>query len=202
MSVSLLSAEKERRPPFPVWRFSVADYHRLIEAGVLGENDRVELLEGWIVPKMTHNPLHDGVIQIVSQRLSGHLPAKWTIRIQSAITTTDSEPEPDIAIVRGDERTYLTRHPSAADIGLLIEVAESSLDQDRSVKSEIYARAGVANYWIVNLLDSQVEVLTHPALSGSAADYMSRRIFRGDELVPFVIDTVEAARIPVGELLP
>lgn len=169
---------------------------------MLGENDRVELLEGWIVPKMTHNPLHDGVIQIVSQRLSQQLPPQWTIRIQSAITTPDSEPEPDIVLVRGNARAYLAHHPGAADIGLLVEVAESSLDQDRNVKSRIYARAGVAIYWIVNLVESQIEVFTNPVTADSSPEYSSREIFRGDDFVPVIIDAAEVVRIAANDLLP
>src|SRR5438067_2547299 len=95
-----LSPEQPQRSPRQ--QMTVTEFHRLIHDGVLGENDRVELLEGWMVPKMTHNPLHDGVIQIVSKRLERHLPSQWSMRIQSAITTADSEPEPDVAVVRGD----------------------------------------------------------------------------------------------------
>ena len=169
---------------------------------MLGENDRVELLEGWIVPKMTHNPLHDGVIQIVNNQITRILPAKWTIRIQSAITTADSEPEPDIAIVRGDERAYLARHPRPQDIALLIEVAESSLNDDRDIKARLYARAGVAVYWIVNLIDFQIEVLSDPTGPGNAPAYHNRHVFRGDELVPVVIDGRDIAEIPAKDLLP
>jgi hypothetical protein len=70
-------------PPYPVWRFSVDEFHRLIASNVFGEQDRMELLEGWLVPKMTHNPLHDGTIQIVSEWLQRCLPSGWVVRIQS-----------------------------------------------------------------------------------------------------------------------
>src|SRR5947207_2591394 len=98
-------------PPVPVHRFTVEEYHRLIEHGVLTEDDRVELLEGWIVPKMTHNPPHDATIQIVDEQLRPLLRRGWMLRIQSAITLIDSEPEPDLAIVRGNSRTFLQGHP-------------------------------------------------------------------------------------------
>src|SRR5262249_47133779 len=93
--------------PYPVWRFSVRGYHGMIQAGILTEDDQVELLEGWIVPKMPHKPPHDGTIQLANKRIGRRLPPGWDIRVQSAVTTSDSEPEPDLAVVRGDESTYL-----------------------------------------------------------------------------------------------
>jgi Uma2 family endonuclease len=202
MSSTILPVCIYQQPPSSGQRLSVAEYHRLIVEGALGENDRVELLDGWIIAKMTHNPLHEGIIQIVSKRLARHLPPRWEIRIQSAITTADSEPEPDIVVARGDERTYLARHPGPADIGLLIEVAESSLDQDRILKSVIYARAGVPVYWIINLIDFQIEKYSDP--SGPTADpvYRSRRIYRGDDIVPILIDGVDVAHIAAPDVLP
>src|SRR5262245_726794 len=105
-------------PPFPVWRFSLDEYHRLIELGAFTEDDPVELLEGWLVPKTPRNPRHDASIQCADKIIGPQLPTGFTIRIQSAITTVDSEPEPDIAVVRGHERTYTLHHPNVADIGL------------------------------------------------------------------------------------
>jgi hypothetical protein len=80
--------------PFPVWRFTVEEYHRLAESGVLEEDHAVELLEGWIVPKMIHNPPHDAAVELAQAAVSARLPQGWRPRIQSAITTSDSEPEP------------------------------------------------------------------------------------------------------------
>ncbi|HEY2252910.1 MAG TPA: Uma2 family endonuclease [Planctomycetaceae bacterium] len=203
MSSSILPPLSPEQPqPQPRQRLTVTEFHRLIDEGVLGENDRVELLEGLMVPKMTHNPLHDGVIQIVSKRLERHLPPQWSTRIQSAITTADSEPEPDIAIVRGDERTYLTLHPRPQDVAVLIEVAESSLNQDRQDKGRLYARARIAVYWIVNLIDFQIEVLSDPTGSDDAPEYRTRQVFRGDDVVPVVIDGREIVGIPAKDLLP
>jgi hypothetical protein len=188
-------------PPIPVKRFTVGDYHRMIRANVLVEDDRVELLEGWICPKMVHNPLHDGTIQILQERIRLVLPKGWSIRIQSAVTTADSEPEPDLAIVRGHHRTYMTRHPGPKDIGLLIEVAESSLEQDRDLKARLYARARVPQYWIANVVDRQIELLFNP-IGGTAPRYRGQRTLRGDDLVPLELDGELVARIPAKELLP
>src|SRR5947209_14046669 len=98
-------------PPYPVCKWTVDAYHHLIQAGLLTEDDNVELLEGWIVPKMPHNPPHDGTIQSTGEAVDRRLPAGWKVRVQSAVTTGDSEPEPDLAVVRGDARTYFHRHP-------------------------------------------------------------------------------------------
>src|SRR5215217_6477795 len=78
-------------------RFSVDEYHQLLEIGLLAEDERVELLEGWIVQKMTHNPIHDATVDRLAELLRDRVPRSWRLRIQSAITTADSEPEPDIA---------------------------------------------------------------------------------------------------------
>ena len=103
------------QPPLPVRRFSVDEYHRMMELGILTDEDQVELLEGWIVPKMPRKPPHDAVIAIAHNQVVGPLlPAGFFCRGQSAITTRDSEPEPDLAIIRGSERDYLKRHPGPA----------------------------------------------------------------------------------------
>ncbi len=186
-------------PPPPMRRFTLAEYHHMIDTGILSENDNVELLEGWIVPKMPRKPPHDGVIQMTSKALSNRLPSGWEIRIQSAITTADSEPEPDIGVVRGDERTYLHRHPQPQDVGLLVAVAETPLTQDRQEKGRIYARAGIAHYWIINLVDNQVECYSNHSL---VAGYQQRIDYRAQDQIPFVLDGQIVAMIPASEFLP
>lgn len=148
-------------PPYPVHRFSVAEYHRLVETGLLDEDARVELLEGWIVPKMPHSPVHGGTIQIVQKRLQAQLPSAWETRIQLPILTDDSEPEPDVAVVRGPVSRYLDHHPSVGEVALVVEVADSSIAKDRR-KAALYASIGVPTYWIVNLQDRSVEVRSQP----------------------------------------
>src|SRR5215471_9004653 len=92
-------------------RFSVAEYHKLIEIGVLTEDDNLELIEGYLVLKMPRNPPHDGTIDLVQESLRRRLPVGWMLRVQEAITLSDSEPEPDGSVVRGNARSYLSRHP-------------------------------------------------------------------------------------------
>jgi Uma2 family endonuclease len=182
--------------------FTVDEYHRMIQVGILGEDDDVELLEGYIVPKMPHNPPHDGTIQVVNKRLLRLLPPGWDVRVQSALTLPDSEPEPDLAVVRGDERIYLQHHPGPADVGLVVEVADSSLDRDRDDKGRLYARAGVGCYWIVNLVNRQVEAYTAPSGPGPSPAYARQQTYGIQDSVPLSLDGQLVANIPVRELLP
>jgi Uma2 family endonuclease len=177
-------------------RFTVDQYHHMIRSGVLDANDRVELLEGWIVSKMPHNPPHDGMLDALLGELQALLPTEWFPRVQSAITTAHSEPEPDIAVVRGPRRRYFKRHPQTSDIGLVVEVSDSSLQQDRNVKAPLYARAGIAFYWIVNLIDARVEVYSEPSESG----YQIVRVYQRGESVPLILDGQEIGSVAVASL--
>jgi Uma2 family endonuclease len=161
-------------PSFPVRRFTVDEYLRLAQNGILTEDDRVELLEGLIVPKMPRVPRHDAMIDILVQLLIRLLPAGWFPRDQKVLLTVDSAPEPDVAVTRGQPKDYWTKHPTAADVSLVIEVSESSLAIDRK-KRRIYARAGVPAYWIVDLDASAIEVYTEP--NPQANDYQRRDVF-------------------------
>jgi Uma2 family endonuclease len=182
-------------------KFTVAEYDELVRAGVLGPNDRVELLEGYLVPKISHNPPHAGTIHLLVAVLSHVLPAGWVFRSQLPVVLSDSEPEPDGAIVRGDRRTYLTRHPVPADFGVVIEVASSSLDEDRVDQARIYAHAGLPEYWIVNLVDRQIEVYTNPQSAAAPPRYATRTDYRPGATVPLKLDGTTVA-IRVDDLLP
>ena len=146
-------------PPWPVRKFTVDEYHRLGELGVLGPEESVELLDGWIVENMNHRPAHGYVVGLLTQNLFAGLPAGWIGRCQLPITTPTSEPEPDLAFVRGIHSDYRTRHPSGDEVALVIEVADTSIQKDRS-KARIYASAGVKEYWIINLVEFQLEQFT------------------------------------------
>jgi Uma2 family endonuclease len=183
-------------------RFSVAEYHKLIKLGILTEDDNLELLEGYLVHKMSRNPPHDGTLQILTKRLLRLLPPGWDLRGQCAVTLPESEPEPDVAIVRGDERTYVARHPGPPDIGLIAEVADSTLDADRIDKCRIYGRAGIVCYWIVNLVDRQIEVYTAPTGPTPSPGYGQRTDYRVGDQVPLVLDGTTAAMLAVRDLLP
>jgi Uma2 family endonuclease len=191
-------------PELPVRRFTVDEYHRMIADGYFADDERFELLEGWITPKMVRNPPHDAVITLLDEAIRPNLPPGWLLRIQSALTTVESEPEPDLAVVRGRPRDYSTRHPGPGDIALVVEVAESSLDRDRGVKRRIYARAGIPVYWLVNLATSRVEVYSEPTGPVSEGEPSYRRHDLADLAgdVALVIEGREVARFPASELLP
>jgi Uma2 family endonuclease len=187
--------------PLPVHRFSVEQYHRMIEAGVLTPNDRVELLEGWVVDKMPQHPAHAGTISVVHGELTPRLPKGWIIRIQSPITLEDSEPEPDLTIARGPEKRYLTAHPKPEEIALLIEVSDTSVDYDRIDKGRAYARARIPVYWVVNLVEFAVEVYSEPK-AGKSAGYRNHQRFGIEFGAPIVIAGRDGGAIPVRHLFP
>lgn len=182
-------------------RWSVDEYHRFIELGILNEDDRVELLDGNVVLKMAHNPPHDISVQKLTKRLVRVAPEGWEVRIQLAITLAESEPEPDAVLARGPEDTFSTRHPHAPDIGLVVEVSASSLPIDRSDKGRIYAQAQLPIYWIINVEERQIEVYTDPKSSDPIPAYAARIDYKVGESVPLVLDGKLVASIPVSELM-
>lgn len=168
---------------------------------MLAEDDRVELLEGWIVPKMNLNPPHSVCVQLVDDAIRKALPGGWCVRIQDAVSTNDSEPEPDVAAVRGAIRDFTERHPGPREIGVVVEVADTSLTRDR-YKCRLYGGADIAVYWIVNLVDRRIEVYIDPTGPDPNPGYRRRNDYSSDDEVPLVIDGREIARIKVSGLLP
>jgi Uma2 family endonuclease len=204
MSSAVAAPPPTEKPPVEAvhyHRFTVEQYHRMIDLGVFKPNDRVELFHGWIIRKMTHKPPHDATVTRIMRRLSRILADEWLLRIQCSIAARDSEPEPDVAVVLGPEEKYYARHPGSKDIALLIEVADATLSYDREAKGPLYARERVPFYWIANLIDGRVEVFTDPR-AGKAPAYRQRHDYAVGESVPLVLDGREIARIPVSELLP
>ena len=129
-------------------------------------------------------------------------PAGWDIREQGALALADSRPEPDFSVVREDPADYTTRHPTPADVGLLVEIADSSLIRDRRDKARIYARGYIVCYWIVNLQDRRIEVHTQPSGPCDSPAYASIANYLPGDSVPLVLDGVTVAAIPVADLLP
>lgn len=181
-----------------LFRLSVDQYHDMVRQGILSEDDPVELLEGFLVVKMSKNPPHTKSTGRVQSRLNALLAAGFYTRAQEPITLADGEPEPDVAVVRGDDDRYTDRHPGPAEAPLVVEVADVSLARDRTVKLRSYARAGIAVYWIVNLVERQVETHANPEPTG----YAERRVFTPGQRVPVVIDGAVVGEVPVESLLP
>ena len=189
-------------PADPVWRFSVDQYHEMIRTGILSEDAPVEFLYGWLITKMPKKPTHRLSTELTRQAVEQRLPEGWHVNVQEPVTTDDSEPEPDVTVVRGDRRDYADRHPGPRDVALVIEVADASLARDLGLKKAVYARALLPVYWVLNLLEGRLEVFTEPTGPVETPDYRHRDIYGPADDVPLVIDGREIGRIPVVELLP
>ena len=186
-----------------VMRLSVPQYHAMIRNGMLTSGDRVELLDGYLVEKMTVNPLHRRAVRKMRDALQRILPPGWYDDSQQPITLPTSEPEPDNMIVRGQSTDdYPYHNPGPSDLGLVVEIADSSLAQDRQLKLPIYAASRIEVYWIFNLPAQQIEVCTQPNGVGDDAGYDHVQIFGVTETVPVVLDGVEVGRVAVAEVLP
>lgn len=189
-------------PDVPIYRLSVAQYHAMAKAGILGEDDPVELLEGWLVQKMTKHRPHSLSTLLARQALGALISTGWYVDSQEPITTEDSEPEPDIVVVRGSPRDYTDRQPGPTDIALIVEVADSSLGTDRGRKKRLYARAGIAIYWIVNLIERQIEVYSDPSGPSEEPDYRERQIFAASDAMAVMLDGANVGMLKVADLLP
>jgi Uma2 family endonuclease len=182
-------------------RVTVAEYHQMIADGVFEDGEPIELIEGYLVLKMSHNSPHANAVAKLTKRLIRLAPVGWEVRSQLPISLADSEPEPDAVIARGDETTYADHHPTPGEIGLVVEVADSSRYADRTEKLRMYARAGIAVYWIVNVSDKQVEVYTDPDSSADPPTYRARADYKPGDSVPVVLHGTAVAHLSVSELV-
>jgi Uma2 family endonuclease len=183
-------------------RWTREEYERLGELGVLGPEERVELIEGEIVEVPPQHSPHATGIRLAAISLQGIFAAGFDVRTQLPLALgLHSEPEPDVAIVVGAPRDYKDAHPTTAV--LVLEVAEARLGFDREVKASLYAAAGIPEYWIVNLIDRQLEIYRDPAPMPGARyghGYRTRTIALPGETVPTPSPT--SARVAVDDLLP
>jgi Uma2 family endonuclease len=185
-----------------VRKWTRVEYERLAAAEILGPEDRVELLGGAMVCKEPQDSLHAAAILIAQRVLSGALGSGWLVRVQMPVALDDeSEPEPDLSVVPGDARDYREAHPTRPV--LVVEVARSRLGFDRDHKGSLYARAGLSDYWIVNLLDRRLEVYREPIADAAALfrwRYGAALALGPDDRVASL--AAPAASISVAELLP
>lgn len=184
----------------PLHRITVDEYERIIASGALEDPSRVELIDGYMVDKMAKKPGHSFSATATHQALGARLPAGWLARKEEPVRIPAyDEPEPDISIIRGVNADYRSRVPDPVDVALLVEVSDWTLGTDRSVKLVAYARDGIPVYWIVNLVDRQVEVYTRPVKAGR---YRSRKDYKPGQHIPVVIAGQQLPPIAVDDILP
>jgi len=161
------------RHPVSRHRITLEDYHRLGQAGILGEDDRIELLDGQLVDMSPIGPRHALAVDALTRLLVMAVAGRATVRVQNPIELdATTEPQPDIALVRQPWRGYPEAHPQPADVFLLVEVADSSLELDRGAKLELYARAGIREFWIVDVTTNSV--LLHRRPHGDRYDLVTK----------------------------
>ncbi|MEM6628762.1 MAG: Uma2 family endonuclease [Bacteroidota bacterium] len=142
---------------------TVAEYHKMAEVGILDPDDRVELIKGEIIKMSPLNSPHTSPVKRITSLMYQLFGNRLTISVQDPITIEDhSEPEPDIALLAFSKDFYAERHPRPEDVILLIEVADSTVAKDQQLKLPLYAEAGIKEYWIVNIVEKQLEVYQQP----------------------------------------
>lgn len=188
-------------PNEPIWRLTVEQYHEMIQTGILTTDDAVELLEGWLITKMSKKRSHTLANQRIRQSLEKIVPPDWYVEAQEPITTADSEPEPDITVIKGKRDDYLEYQPRAENVVLVIEVSDATLQRDRTLKLRIYANARIPIYWIINLQERQIEVYTEPANADEQASYQQQKIYQEADTLPVVIGENEVGKIKVQNVI-
>jgi Uma2 family endonuclease len=180
---------------------SVDEYEAMVESRSLKSRNNFHLINGYHVAKMTQNPAHRVADELCGAELTRvvasdryHVAAAKPVRLPGR----DSEPEPDRCIVRGTIRDYEDHHPGPEEIALIVEIADSSLADHRTLAAKVYGPARIPVYWIVNLAERQVEVYSDPCPAG----FRSTEVFREGQSVPVVIDGQLFGQIAVSDLLP
>jgi len=179
-------------PADRLFRISLGLYNRMIELGMLGPSDPIELLDGLLVKKMPKGPRHVRATRRTYNSLMVRETENWHPRFEAPVELPqgpdgDSSPEPDVVVVRGDDGLYSLRHPGPADIILAIEIADSSVAADRKALRR-FGWAGIPTVWIVNLRNSTVEVYTGPSGPGEDPGYAEKATRGPDDTVEFRLD--------------
>jgi Uma2 family endonuclease len=162
--------------------FTVNDYYKMAEVGILGSEDRVELIHGEIIKMSPIKSFHASVVDVLHDLLLFHLRGKVIVKSQNPLQIDDySEPEPDLIIAHFHDHKYRHQHPRPEDVYFLIEVADTTLSKDRKIKLPLYAEAGIPVVWIVNLKNNSVEVHSNP-LNGT---YQAMEILKIGDVLHF-----------------
>jgi hypothetical protein len=185
--------------PSPLYRLTLDQYEAMVASGIFSSRDQVLLINGFLVAKKPQNEPDCTADDLCGEALTRVLPPGWYIRASKSIRLPAqvSMPEPDRCVVRGTIRAYSRRSPGATDVGLVVEISDTSLAEDRKL-AKIYAASGITIYWILNLVDRRLEVYTGPGPNG----YASEIHYAAGEDVPVILDGVEIGRIAVADILP
>lgn len=190
-------------PSLAVCRLTVTQYLDMVRTGILAEDTPIELLDGWLVPKMTKSAMHLIVMRRIRRALDAMTDGiRWFVNTETSSRLSTSVLEPAIAVIRGSDEDYLRHIPTAQDLPLVVEIADTSLRRDRTVKKAVYARDRIPVYWIADLVAKQIEVFAEPTGEGDTADYGNREVYKPGDMVPVVLDGVEVGKIAVAEVLP
>ena len=185
-----------------VYRFTVEQWHEMIDQGTLTADDPVELIEGVAVFKMPKNPPHIAAGRRLRRAIAAVLPAGYFYDGEQPVALGDGEPEPDGIVARGQIEDFDDVKVGPGDLALVVEISDSTLDRDRGPKLRSYARAGIGCFWIVNLIDRQIEVYTAPDSAAAEPRYATAVVYRPGEAIPLVLDGRPAGTVPVDDVLP
>lgn len=185
-------------PAVEFHRFTVEEYDQFAEMGVFGEENTVELLDGWIVDKMSKNGRHMAAYSVLVRILIRLLPDHFGVMTQDPIALSRSKPEPDISIKQGEVEELVEGAPEAGALLVVVEISHSTLQQDQTLKQRIYAEARIPFYWILNLIDDVTEVYANPHGDGEAATYDPPTLYTPNELVPLILNGKEFARLDLS----
>jgi len=187
------------------YRLTAADYFRMVEEDIIPYDRRVGLWRGQLYEKMAKKLRHAGSQNLSLLALMRILPEGWCLWSESPILVDDfSAPLPDLCVVRGNPNVFTRRgsSPKLNEIGLVVEVADTSLRKNLTETLQTFARAGLPCYWVVNLVALRVEVYSGPEVAGEVARYATSAFFEPGTAVPLMLDGHEVGRIPAGDLLP
>lgn len=158
---------------YGIKRWTVEEYHRMDDLGILSPDERTELIDGQIILMASKGTPHVTALHLLAHTLRDQLGSEALVRTQDPIQLTDfSEPEPDIAIVRGHILDYADHHPTAQEVDWIIEVADSTLKYDTETKAELYARSGIADYWVLDLKNRRFHIFRNPQPTGYSSHLM------------------------------
>lgn len=179
------------------YRLTTNDYHKMAEVGILDKNSRVELINGAMITMPPIGSTHAYTVDQLNRILTKKANMTQMVRIQNPIQLGQhDEPEPDIAIVK--DNNYADTHPTAEDVILVIEVSDTTLSYDRSVKGELYAKHDICEYWIINLKDKQIEIYTQP----KDGQYQETQITRGNRsLSPLSLSNITLTAQALSQIL-